>query len=92
MKKNRRRQLQEGGGYVIGMAIGMPTFIFFAFIINNFPLGVAWLTSGFAVGMTLEEEQNSHLTIKQKKAAILSSIIGVIVFVITIALLWSYYF
>jgi hypothetical protein len=82
-------ELPEGVGYILGIAIGMPSLIIFGFVIDNIPLGIAWLMAGYAIGITLEGENQKSLTLKQKKYAVLSVISGAIMFAIYI-LLFNY--
>jgi hypothetical protein len=89
MNGSNLSELPEGIGYILGIAIGMPSFIIFGFVIENIPLGIAWLLAGYAIGITLEGENQKSLTLKQKKYAVLSVISGAIMFAIYI-LLFNY--
>ncbi len=89
MNMTNLNHLPEGVGYILGITIGMPTLLIFGFVLDNIPLGVAWLLAGYALGITLEGENQKSLTMKQKKYAVLSIISGVIIFLIYI-LLFNY--
>jgi hypothetical protein len=89
MNVSKLSELPEGIGYILGIAIGMPSLIIFGLVMENIPLGVAWLMAGYALGITLEGENQKSLTIKQKRCAVLSVISGAVIFAIYV-LLFNY--
>lgn len=86
MKDVRYDPLPKGAGYIIGFAIGMPMFVVFGMLMDNFALGFACLISGYAIGLALESHKPQHLTVKQKKIAVVSMISGIIVLAVFIVL------
>lgn len=86
LSKDNKKRIPGGIGYAIGTIIAIVAFIAFGILLGNIPLGVAWFASGYAVGFTLEGENQKPFSIKQKRLAASSVISGGISLVLTIIL------
>lgn len=76
VSNGNRKRIPSGFGYTIGTLIAVVSFIVIGILIGNIPLGVAWFASGYAVGFTLEGENQKPFSIKQKRLAASSVISG----------------
>ncbi len=80
------KRLPSGLGYAIGTIIAIASFIAFGIFLGNIPLGVAWFASGYAIGFTLEGENQKPFSVKQKRLAASSVISGGISLVLSLFL------
>ena len=85
-RDNDKKRMPNGLGYAIGTIIAIASFIIFSILLGNLPMGVAWFASGYAVGFTMEGENQKPFSPKQKKLAASSVISGGISLVISVLL------
>lgn len=85
IKENPKR-IPRGIGYAIGTIIAIVTFIAIGIYLENIPLGVAWFASGYAIGFTLEGENQKPFSVKQMRLAASSVISGGISLVLSLFL------
>jgi len=83
---NEKKGMPNGLGYAMGTIIAIAAFILFSIQLGNLPMGVAWFASGYAVGFTLEGENQKPFSPKQKKLAASSVISGGISIVLSVLL------
>jgi hypothetical protein len=83
---DNNKRIPRGIGYAIGTMIAIISFIVIGILLGNIPLGVAWFTSGYAIGFTLEGENQKPFSIKQKRLAASSVISGGVSLVLTLIL------
>jgi hypothetical protein len=84
MKEKKENGIPEGIGYLLGIAMGVASFFLFGIVMENIPMGIAWFTSGYAIGIVLEKEGPEPMTSKQRNMAVLSGISGIVVFTLSI--------
>jgi hypothetical protein len=85
-RKHHKKGMPNGLGYAMGTIIAIAAFIVFSITLKNLPMGVAWFASGYAVGFTLEGENQKPFSPKQKRLAASSVISGGISLVLSILL------
>ena len=86
LAETKQKGIPGGLGYAIGTTIAIVAFMVMGILLGNIPLGVAWFASGYAVGFTLEGENQKPFSIKQKRLAASSVISGGISLVLTLVL------
>ena len=83
---NNYKGIPTGLGYAIGTIIAIASFIVFGIFLGNIPLGVGWFASGYAIGFTMEGENQKPFSVKQKRLAASSVISGGISLILTLYL------
>lgn len=76
LQDNGNFGIPRGFGYALGTLIAVLSFIGIGILLGNIPLGMAWFASGYAVGFTLEGENQKPFSLKQKRLAASSVISG----------------
>lgn len=85
-QENGSTSIPMGFGYAIGTLIAVSSFIVMGILAKNLPLGMAWFASGYAVGFTIEGENQKPFSVKQKRLAASSVISGGILLVASLLL------
>jgi hypothetical protein len=86
LQVNDNSSIPRGFGYAIGTLVAVSSFIGMGILAGNMPMGIAWFASGYAVGFTLEGENQKPFSVKQKRLAASSLISGAISLVASIML------
>ncbi|UCF07680.1 MAG: hypothetical protein JSW28_04700 [Thermoplasmata archaeon] len=86
MKKTNNKGIPSGFGYLIGTGMAIAAFIILGLILKNIPLGAAWFVSGYAVGFTIEGDNQRPFSKRQKRMALSSVISGGISLVLSLLL------
>ncbi len=86
LSKDNNKRIPRGIGYAIGTIIAITAFIVIGISLGNIPLGVAWFASGYAIGFTLEGENQKPFSIKQKRLAVSSIISGGVSLILSLLL------